>query len=83
MKTLQELVSVLPPEFQQEVRDFVECLLAKRAARPARRPKLDWWGGAKELGRQFSSVELQHQATVWRVESALKRSNHEDIQSNQ
>jgi hypothetical protein len=83
MKTLQELVAELPPELQQEVRDFVEFLLAKRAARPARRPKLDWWGGAKELGRQFSSVELQHQATVWRFESALKRSNHEDIQSNQ
>jgi hypothetical protein len=83
MKTLQELVAELPPELQQEVRDFVEFLLAKRAARPARRPKLDWWGGAKELGRQFSSVELQHQATVWRVESALKRSNHEDIQLNQ
>jgi hypothetical protein len=70
MKTLQELVSVLPPEFQQEVRDFVECLLAKRARHPATRPQLDWWGSAKELGQEFSSVELQHQANEWRIETA-------------
>jgi hypothetical protein len=83
MKTLQELVAELPPELQQEVRDFVEFLMTKRASRAIARPKLDWWGGAKELGQQFSSVELQHQANEWRVESALNRNDYEEIFSGQ
>ena len=34
MQTLKELIEQLPPELQQEVRDFVEFLLEKRARRP-------------------------------------------------
>mgnify|MGYP000281556471 CR=1 FL=1 len=31
MKTLKELIDQLPPELQQEVQDFVEFLLEKKA----------------------------------------------------
>ena len=33
MRTLKDLVDQLPPELQQEVQDFVEFLLEKRAAK--------------------------------------------------
>ena len=33
MQTLKELIEQLPPELQQEVRDFVEFLLKRRAAK--------------------------------------------------
>ena len=39
MQTLKELIEKLPPELQQEVQDFVEFLLEKRARRPKRKPK--------------------------------------------
>lgn len=72
MKTLQEMVQELPPELQREVRDFVEFLLMKQARRAPSRPKLTWWGGAKALREQYSSVELQHKANEWRIENMLK-----------
>lgn len=71
MKTLQELIMDLPPELQTEVRDFVEFLLAKRARGTSPNPSLSWWGGAQALREQFSSVDLQHQANEWRIQSAL------------
>ncbi len=36
-KALEELVKELPPQFQAEVRDFIEFLLEKRARKPERR----------------------------------------------
>jgi hypothetical protein len=67
MQTLKELVDQLPPEFQQEVRDFVEFLLEKRARRPKRRPRFDWAGALKDPSDRYSSVELQHKIAEWRI----------------
>ena len=44
MRTLKELIEKLPPELQEEVRDFVEFLLERRARRPKRKPRFDWAG---------------------------------------
>jgi hypothetical protein len=67
MQTLKELIKQLPPELQQEVRDFVEFLLEKRARRPKRKPKFDWAGALRDLRDCYSSVELQHKIAEWRI----------------
>mgnify|MGYP000058929547 CR=1 FL=1 len=67
MKTLHELIEELSPELQREVRDFVEFLLAKRVPHPSARPTLKWWGGAQALCQRYTSVELQHLASEWRL----------------
>ncbi|MEW6171998.1 MAG: DUF2281 domain-containing protein [Bacillota bacterium] len=58
--SLKEIIEQLPPDLQQEVKDFAEFLLAKRAKKPCRLPKFDWAGALKDLREYYSSVELQH-----------------------
>ncbi|HID57489.1 TPA: DUF2281 domain-containing protein [Candidatus Poribacteria bacterium] len=41
MQAFKELVEQLPPDIQQEVRDFTELLLKKRRKRPKGKPKFD------------------------------------------
>nr|HDM58988.1 DUF2281 domain-containing protein [Bacillota bacterium] len=67
-KSLEEVVKELPPDLQEEVRDFANFLLQKRAARPRRKPKFDWARGLKELRDKYTSVELQHRASEWRTD---------------
>ena len=64
---LKELVEQLPPGLQQEVRDFVEFLLERRARKPRRKPKFDWAGALKDLRDRYTSVELQHKIAEWRI----------------
>ncbi|MGC8903523.1 MAG: DUF2281 domain-containing protein, partial [Fervidobacterium sp.] len=70
MKKLSELVEELPPELQQEVRDFVEFLLKKRVKRLRKKPTLEWAGVLEDLREQYTSVELQHEITKWRIEES-------------
>jgi predicted nucleotidyltransferase len=66
---LKELIDQLPPEFQEEVRDFVEFLLEKKVLRPKREKeaelRLDWRGALRELRDKYTSVELQHKILEW------------------
>lgn len=66
-RTLEELIRELPPELQQEVRDFIEFLVEKRVRRPRGKPKFDWAGALKDLRDQYTSVELQHKISEWRI----------------
>jgi len=65
MQTLKELVEQLPPDLQQEVRDFVEFLLERRVTKPKGELKLDWRGALRDLRDQYTSVELQHKVLEW------------------
>ncbi|MBC7343879.1 MAG: DUF2281 domain-containing protein [Clostridia bacterium] len=65
MRALKDLIDELPPELQQEVRDFVEFLLEKRARRPKRKPKFDWAGALRDLRDRYTSVQLQHKIAEW------------------
>ena len=67
MQTLKELVEQLPPDLQQEARDFVEFLLQKRRKRLKSKPKFDWAGALKDLRDQYTSVQLQHRIAEWRI----------------
>jgi hypothetical protein len=60
MSTLKELIGRLIPELQEEVQDFVEFLLEKRARKAKRKPELNWAGALKDLSERYGSVELQH-----------------------
>ncbi len=75
MKSLPELIAQLPPELQQEVRDFVEFLLQKHRRRPRGVPTFSWAGALRDLRSQYTSVELQHAIMKWRIGPSA---NHED-----
>ena len=65
---LVRLVRELPPDLQQEVRDFVEFLLARRGRKADRKLRQDWAGALSKYRDQYTSVELQHKALEWRTE---------------
>jgi hypothetical protein len=67
MKTLEEMIQELPPELRKEVEDFVEFLLEKRKPKPKGKPRFDWAGALKDLRDQYTSVELQHKISEWRI----------------
>lgn len=60
-KPFSEMVAALPPEQQAEVRDFIECLLARQPARPRCQPRFGRGGALTELRDEFTSVDLQHE----------------------
>ncbi|MBI4333488.1 MAG: DUF2281 domain-containing protein [Chloroflexi bacterium] len=64
-KTLDELVKELPPELQDEVRDFARFLLSKRRKRKQKKLRLTWAGGLREFRDQYTSLELQKKALEW------------------
>lgn len=64
-QSIKEMVKQLPPEMQEEVRDFIEFLLEKRVRKPKRELKLDWRGALRDLRDQYTSVQLQHRAPEW------------------
>ena len=64
-RPLDQMVKDLPPEIQEEVRDFVEFLLEKRVRRQKAKLRLDWAGALRELRDEYTSVDLQHKALQW------------------
>lgn len=67
--SLEELFGQLLPENQNELRHYLEFLIAKQEARARRPPQFDWAGAAADLREQHSSVELQHEIANWRAET--------------
>ena len=67
MSALKEYIEKLPPDLQQEVEDFVKFLLEKRRKKARLKPKFKWAGAVKDLRDQYSSVELQHEISKWRI----------------
>jgi hypothetical protein len=65
MTAIEEQIKQLPPELQQEVQDFVQFLLEKKARKRRGKFRFDWAGALKDLGDEYSSVELQHKALEW------------------
>lgn len=61
MTTLTGFFEQLPPDIQKEVWSYAEFLLEKRTKKKHRVPVFDWEGALKDIGEQYSSVELQHE----------------------
>jgi hypothetical protein len=68
LSTLPKLIQSLPPEMQQEVQDFIEFLLTKRARRSRGKPTFEWAGALEDLRDQYTSVDLQHKISDWRIQ---------------
>lgn len=66
-KVLGDKINELPPEYQEEVQDFVDFLLEKRLKKPRGKPEFTWVGALKDLRDQYTSVELQHKILSWRI----------------
>jgi len=63
--SLDELVSDLPPELQDEVREFIRRLLDREVRPKANRLLMSWAGGLREYRDQYTSLELQKKALEW------------------
>lgn len=66
MKTLEELIKELSPELRQEVEDFVQFLLERRARKHGRKLRQDWADALRGYRDQYTSLELQKKALEWR-----------------
>ena len=66
LRTLEEIVKELPPEFQKEVKDFAEFLLQKRRQKMGKKLHQNWAGALREYRNQYTSLELQKKALQWR-----------------
>lgn len=66
MEGLEKLLSDLPPDLRQEVEDFVQFLLAKRAKRQGYKLRQHWAGALKDYRQQYTAMELQKKALEWR-----------------
>lgn len=66
VKSLEERIRELPADLQQEVADFVEFLLEKRARKRGRKLRQDWAGALSDYRDQYTSLELQKKAMEWR-----------------
>ncbi len=61
------MIKQLPIELQQEAKDYIEFLLAKRTKAEKKKPQLKWMGALRDLQTQYTSVDLQHKIMQWRV----------------
>jgi hypothetical protein len=69
-RALSELVQELPPDAQEVVRDLVELLLSRTTTEEVLEPhflRQDWAGALRAFRREYTSLDLQHQALDWRT----------------
>ncbi len=66
MPTLKELIEQLPPELEEEARDFLEFLLERKVGKKGRKLRQDWAGALSDYREQYTSLELQKKASEWR-----------------
>lgn len=65
MENIEKLVDQLPPDMQEEVRDFAQFLLKKKTQAKQKKLRLSWAGALREYRDQFTSLELQKKALDW------------------
>ncbi len=65
MRTLEEIIFLLPPELKDEVRAFAEFLLKTKVQPKQKYLRLSWKGTLRDLRDQYASVELQHKVMEW------------------
>ena len=64
--SIEEMVKKLPAELQEEVKEFVQFLLEKRAKKKGLKLRQDWAGALRDYRSQYTSLELQRKALEWR-----------------
>jgi uncharacterized caspase-like protein len=66
MKSIEERIKDLPPELRKQIHDFVESLCRKQQQARSK-PTFSWAGALQDLRDSFTSVELQHKVSGWRI----------------
>ncbi|MDF0592364.1 DUF2281 domain-containing protein [Methanotrichaceae archaeon M04Ac] len=65
MESIEELMEKLPPDLQQEVKDFARFLVEKKAKPRRKKLRLTWAGGLREFRNQYSSLDIQKKSLEW------------------
>jgi hypothetical protein len=68
---IQEKAQQLTPDKQAAALDYIEFLLSKEKPLSREPMTFEWAGCLADLKDQYTSVELQKQANLWREENAL------------
>ncbi len=68
-KSLEEMVREVPPEYRDQLRNYVKSVLGRRSVEQSGKPQFTWAGALEGLRDQFTSVELQHRIARWRTGS--------------
>jgi len=66
-RSVEEILRELPPEAQAEVRDFAEFLRQKSEKKHTGEANFNWAGAARDLRDRYTSVQLQHKISEWRI----------------
>ena len=65
-ESLEGLMSALPPDLQEEVKDFAASLLERKRGKAAGPLRQDWAGALRVHGKQYISLGLQKKSLEWR-----------------
>ena len=64
---IESKLNTLPPKIQKQVIDFIDFLSKKYSINEKKRKfKFDWEDSLSDLGKKYTSVDLQHKASEWR-----------------
>jgi len=66
VKPLDERIQELSPDMRDEVRHFVEFLLAKQERRTGKKLRQDWAGALRDHREEYTVMDLQRKALDWR-----------------
>jgi hypothetical protein len=64
--SVEEKIRMLPPDLREEAIHFIDELVRQSKRSPPAAFRCAAQGTLAELGKQYTSVELQHKALEWR-----------------
>jgi len=64
--SVEEKIRMLPPDLREEAILYIDQLVKRSKKSPAAEFRCAAEGTLAELGKRYSSVELQHKALEWR-----------------
>lgn len=65
--SIEEMIKSLPEDLQKKVLEYIQSLLDKEGKKSGGEPKFDWEGALEDLKTRYTSVELQHKVSEWRI----------------
>jgi hypothetical protein len=64
--SVEEKIRMLPPDLREEAIHYIDELVKRSRRTPPAAFRCAAEGALAELGKRYSSVELQHKAMEWR-----------------
>jgi hypothetical protein len=65
MKTTADKLNALPPLLRHEAEDFIDFLSHRAKPPKQRRLRLTWAGALRDLGDEYTALELQKKSLEW------------------